>query len=194
MTVPTDFWWVAVWDPLALDDPAADLLERFVHDRAAPWTHLIVRDRTRRSDRGRLTRVLSAVPADRLWINRDLDLAVELGAAGLTLGSTDEALANAARARGLRWICAVHGLDDLQLATARDATALLYGHIRDTPSKPGVSGRGFDALREICAQSRLPVMAIGGLTPADAARVAATGASGLAALRAPFSEAPRGYC
>lgn len=183
----SDFWWVAVWDPLALCDEQARKLEQFIADWPAPWNTLIIRDRTGIADRERLSGIIQQTSPDRIWINRDITLATELGCVGITLGSDDDALARQAARQGLPWICAVHGATDLDAAPARGAAALLFGHVRDTPSKPGTAGRGVDALADVCARSQVPVIAIGGLSPADGDLVRAHGAGGLAAIRAAFA-------
>ncbi|WP_159744556.1 Nudix family hydrolase [Luteimonas cellulosilyticus] len=76
-----------------------------------------------------------------------------------------------------------HDLDDLRMAEAIGCDFVVLGHIRDTPSHPGIPGIGwpaFSALRECTA---LPIYAIGGLGPDDIAEARFHGAQGIAANR-----------
>jgi thiamine-phosphate diphosphorylase len=60
---------------------------------------------------------------------------------------------------------------------------LLFGTVFPTASKPeGHPVTGLEALRHVCNGVQLPVLAIGGITEARAAAVAAAGASGIAAI------------
>ncbi len=78
----------------------------------------------------------------------------------------------------------VHALDDIDRAAADGAcNYLLFGTVFPSTGKPqGHRVAGLDALRDACARSPLPVIAIGGITDARATEVAATGAAGLAAV------------
>jgi len=61
----------------------------------------------------------------------------------------------------------VHGV--AETIRARDAACafVMFGHVFDTPSKPGIPGRGIGALASACtAAEPMPVFAIGGITPA----------------------------
>lgn len=72
---------------------------------------------------------------------------------------------------------------------ARDAACafVMFGHVFETPSKPGVPGRGIGALASACtAAEPLPVFAIGGITPAHVEACREAGAFGVAAVRGLF--------
>lgn len=76
-----------------------------------------------------------------------------------------------------------HDHDELRMAAALGCDAVLLGHVRATPSHPGVPGIGWAAfaqLRETCA---LPIYAIGGLTTDDIPLARQHGAQGIAAIR-----------
>ena len=47
---------------------------------------------------------------------------------------------------------------------------LVFGTVFKTDSKPGLGVAGLDALSEVAAATRLPVLAIGGMTPATLPR------------------------
>ena len=54
-----------------------------------------------------------------------------------------------------------------------------------TPSKEGlVQAIGLGPLKELVAAAKIPVLAIGGITPENAAQVMETGVAGLAAISA----------
>jgi thiamine monophosphate synthase len=60
---------------------------------------------------------------------------------------------------------------------------LLFGTVFRSAGKPdGHPVAGLDALRAVCERSPLPVIAIGGITAARLAEIAAAGASGYAAI------------
>ena len=76
-----------------------------------------------------------------------------------------------------------HDDDELRMAAALGCDAVVLGHVRATPSHPGVPGIGWAAfaqLRETCA---LPIYAIGGLTTDDIPLARQHGAQGIAAIR-----------
>lgn len=61
---------------------------------------------------------------------------------------------------------------------------LVFGPVRATPSKRAwLEPTGLDGLATFCRGAKVPVWALGGLEPADAAGVLGAGARGLAVLR-----------
>ena len=75
-----------------------------------------------------------------------------------------------------------HSLAEAKEAEALGCTYLIFGHVFETDCKKGLPGRGPAALADICAHVRLPVLAIGGITPENAPAVRAAGASGLCVM------------
>ena len=59
---------------------------------------------------------------------------------------------------------------------------LIFGPVFATASKPGMAPAGLDMLAAVAAATALPVLAVGGVTPAAAPLVAAAGAAGWAAI------------
>ncbi|GAB3812339.1 thiamine phosphate synthase [Tessaracoccus terricola] len=108
---------------------------------------------------------------------------------GVHLGQDDLPVA---AARALLGADAVIGLTTgtLELVRRADELADLVdylgaGPFRPTPTKD--SGRtplGVEGYRALVAATRLPVVAIGGITPADVAQLAGTGVAGVAVVRA----------
>ena len=77
----------------------------------------------------------------------------------------------------------VHGPDEARAAVAEGADYLIVGNVHPTASHPDRAGIGIAALAGILGLGR-PVIAIGGMTPARATEVHASGAWGVAAIRA----------
>lgn len=78
----------------------------------------------------------------------------------------------------------VHSADEARAAAAEGCDFAVFGHVWETPSKPGLPGRGVGALREACAAAApMPVLGIGGVTPARTHALREAGAAGAAVLR-----------
>ena len=59
---------------------------------------------------------------------------------------------------------------------------IYFSHIFPSNSKKGLPPKGLDALRQVCEATTLPVLALGGITSTNQHLLAATGASGFAAI------------
>ncbi len=77
-----------------------------------------------------------------------------------------------------------HSAEDAQEAENYGASCLIAGHIFETDCKKGLSGRGTNFLRKVCSSVFLPVYAIGGITPENAAQVIKAGAAGICVMSA----------
>jgi thiamine-phosphate pyrophosphorylase len=83
----------------------------------------------------------------------------------------------------------VHSGPSARRAASAGLDYLLFGPVFHTPSKaPFGPPQGLDQLREICAQVRIPVFAVGGVTPEKVPACLECGAWGVAALT-PFLDA-----
>lgn len=82
----------------------------------------------------------------------------------------------------------VHDDTEATWAHSVGAALVLWGHVLATPSKSGRPGRGFEALKSAAKVSPLPLIAVGGLDLSHEEAVRASGAAGLAAIRAPFAD------
>ncbi|MGI6737172.1 MAG: thiamine phosphate synthase [Anaerovoracaceae bacterium] len=71
-----------------------------------------------------------------------------------------------------------HSLAGVRRAERLGATRIILGTIFATDCKPGLAGRGPDFLRDVCAATKLPVFAIGGIEPARLPLLRRTGAAG----------------
>lgn len=124
-----------------------------------------------------------------LIINDDVELARTVGADGVHLGAEDAAL-RAARGRlGSDAIIGISCYDSLELARkARTAGAdyVAFGAFFDSPSKPVTVRAPLALLRDAGDNLRLPIVAIGGITPDNGAELVKAGASLLAVISGVF--------
>lgn len=125
-----------------------------------------------------------------LVVNDRLDVALAVGAEGVHLGQGDLDPADARRIGGPDLLIglSVSTLEQVADAAARPAGTLDYlgvGPVQATATKPEAAAPlGLDGTARLAAASPLPCVAIGGIGPADAAAVRATGVAGLAVVSA----------
>lgn len=101
----------------------------------------------------------------------------------------------AARARPTcsGWVAAsVHDARSLARAVALGVDFVTISPVYPTASHPGAPPLGLAALQSLCAESALPVYALGGLHAADVADVQAMGAQGVAGIRGLLEAAGNG--
>ena len=128
----------------------------------------------------------TAATAARVLVNDRVDVAIVAGAAGVHLRA-DSPPASRVRAivpKGFVIGRSVHTRAEVDAAIADGgADYLLFGTVFPSAGKPqGHPVAGLDALREVCAATTLPVIAIGGMTEARAAAAVGAGAAGVAAV------------
>jgi thiamine-phosphate pyrophosphorylase len=132
--------------------------------------------------------VLDQVPGSRmrLVVNDRLDIALVVGAAGVHVPERSFGVEDVRRLvpLGRAWITgrSVHSPEAARQSAG--ASYLLAGTVRPSPSKPEEWGLlGWEGLRAVVAAAAgTPVVAIGGLTAADAAHAVECGATGIAAI------------
>jgi len=130
-----------------------------------------------------------AVP---LLINDDAALAAEVGAAGVHLGKDDMDLATARRLLGAGAIIGISCYNRLELALAAakaGADYVAFGSFFPSLIKPTEVRADPDLLRQAKALLPLPVVAIGGITPANGKALIAAGADYLAVITGVFGQA-----
>ena len=132
--------------------------------------------------------VLSAVSGTgvRVVVNDRIDVAIAAGAAGVHLPSSAPAAARVRRLVPSGFLIgrSVHAGDDLgALERAGGCDYLTFGTVfRSAGKPPDHRPAGIESLRRAGAATRLPVLAIGGITVAVAAEVTGAGAAGVAAI------------
>jgi thiamine-phosphate pyrophosphorylase len=122
-----------------------------------------------------------------LLVNDRPDLARAAGADGVHLGQEDLPPAAARQVLGPGVLVGVstHDLDELRAAVAAGADYVGVGPIHATTSKANpLAPRGLALLRAARAATTLPIVAIGGLGPANARAARAAGADAVAMIGA----------
>jgi thiamine-phosphate pyrophosphorylase len=143
---------------------------------------------------GRRTRVI---------VNDRLDVAVAAGAGGVHLGRESlpvrevaawRANEKTARADLTEFLigASCHSLAEARAAAGDGADYIIFGPVFETPSKMQFGAPlGIEKLREACSEIRIRVLAIGGISMANAAQCFEAGAAGIAAIRV-FQDAANG--
>ncbi|WP_018948016.1 thiamine phosphate synthase [Thioalkalivibrio sp. ALMg11] len=119
-------------------------------------------------------------------INDDTDLAARVDADGVHLGRDDPDPADARRRLGPHAVIGIscyNELDQARAAQTAGASYVAFGSVFPSPTKPDAARADLELLREARATLDLPICAIGGITPANAPEVVATGADLLAVIQ-----------
>ncbi|WP_349409415.1 thiazole tautomerase TenI [Pseudalkalibacillus sp. SCS-8] len=123
------------------------------------------------------------VPLEKIIINDRVDVAAVSEASGVQLAHHSLQVSEVKKAfPDLLIGKSVHSIDEARAAQQQGADYLLYGHIFETASKPGLEPRGLDGLKELTRSIDLPVVAIGGIAPENTKEVIRAGASGVAVM------------
>lgn len=124
----------------------------------------------------------------RLLLNDRLDVACVTGADGVHLTETSVpvgAVVSWTRQCGRKLLvgASCHSLEGARRADADGADYIFFGPVFATPSKEAFGPpQGLAKLGDICRGVRIPVLAIGGITMANAAACVEAGAAGIAAI------------
>lgn len=121
----------------------------------------------------------------KLFINTNARVAHDVGATGIHLPANAESVDSVrAQTDGIFYVgCSVHSFDAAEKREAEGADFLTYSPIYPTASKPGYGPAvGVKSLAEIAALIKLPVFALGGITPERATECLAAGAFGVAVM------------
>lgn len=131
----------------------------------------------------------------RILINDHMDVAIATCAGGVHLGETSLPVAEVTRwlrgpgaahpgARGFLVGASTHSLESARNAERDGASYVFFGPVFATPSKAAFGApQGLERLRQVCASLHIPVLAIGGITLANARYCLEAGAAGIAAIR-----------
>jgi thiamine-phosphate diphosphorylase len=166
-----------------------DALLHRVRVAAVDGVHL-VQVRERDLDGGPLTRlVMGCVDAvggtsARVLVNDRFDVALAAGAHGVHLrgDSFPASRIRACAPRGFLIGRSVHSVSEAVLAANDAIDYLIFGTVFASASKPDRPAAGLRELSAVASATRLPVLAIGGMTSAniaDAMRAGAAGAAGI---------------
>lgn len=148
----------------------------YIHLRERNWTakdHIFVIEQL----------VADGVPQEKIIINDRVDIAVTQSVGGVQLTSHSIDVGDVKKFfPSLHIGCSVHSVEEALEKEERGADFLIYGHIFETSSKMGLAPRGLKSLHKITSSVKLPVIAIGGITPNNLPSVLREGACGIAVL------------
>lgn len=148
------------------------------------WSTAAQRQRNAHALRG-LCHELQAL----LIINDDPVLAEQVDADGVHVGAADASLAEARRRLGPRAIIGVscsNSLDRARAAQAGGASYVAFGRFFDSRTKPDAPQADLNLLRAARSEIHVPICAIGGILPDNAAPLIAAGADMVAAVDGVF--------
>jgi len=163
-----------------------------VIDGGAVMIQLRDKQRSVRDDENLLQSIMTicrrqAVP---FIINDDARLAARIGADGVHVGQGDDNVDAIRRELGSDAIIGVscHGdLDSARRAAEAGADYVAFGRFFASQTKPDAPGAAMTTLQQARAELDIPVVAIGGITPDNAARLLAAGADLLAVIAGVFA-------
>ena len=119
-------------------------------------------------------------------VNDRVDLAMAVEADGVHLGQ-DDLPARAARPLlrpGMLLGRSTHSIEQARAAVTEGADYVAVGSMFPTATKPDFELVGPDLVRKLRAEIRVPLIGIGGITPANVAEVICAGADGVAVISA----------
>jgi thiamine-phosphate pyrophosphorylase len=123
----------------------------------------------------------------KLLVNDRADVALVVGADGVQRAGTSLPVSalRSISPPGFLIGASVHSVAEARAAEPEGADFLLFGPVYDTPSKRQYGlPQGLSALERVASAVRLPVFAVGGVSPARVAEVVRAGASGVAVIAA----------
>ena len=126
-----------------------------------------------------------------LIINDDVELAIKSGADGVHLGRNDAAIQQARGRLGKQAIIGVSCYNDLaraESALQAGADYLAFGRFFPSASKPEAIQAEIELLRQAKDRFRLPLVAIGGITPENGGQLIEAGADMLAVIQGVFAQ------
>ncbi|MFZ7946701.1 thiamine phosphate synthase [Neobacillus sp. 19] len=145
--------------------------------------HLREKQKTARELYEMVQQLISAnIPLAKIIINDRLDVALTAKAGGVQLAfhSLEPGVVKENFPQ-IRIGSSIHSYQEGVAAKVNRADYVIYGHIFPSHSKPGMAPKGLEELSRI-TQLDIPVIAIGGITQENAARVIQAGAQGIAVM------------
>ena len=126
-----------------------------------------------------------------LFINDNVDVAIACGAEGVHVGQEDMAAAKVREKGGDNMMVgvSVHSFEEAMQAVRDGADCLGVGAMFSTSTKTDVDVLPKETLKAICDAVDIPVVAIGGISAANAGGLNSHGAAGLAVVSSLFGAA-----
>lgn len=180
--------------PAANEEAACAALQQKIHEAASAgvdWVQIREKDLAGRALSSLARAAVEGAPRCRVLVNDRLDVAIAAGAAGVHLGGDSLPVAEVMKWRRAGHAPAdflvgrsCHALEEAMAAEKDGADYVFFGPVFATPSKAEYGApQGIGKLKEICGRVGIPVLAIGGITTANAGECLAAGAAGIAAIR-----------
>lgn len=147
-----------------------------------------------RARRHRQALILLAVCRARgvpLIVNDDVELAAAIDADGVHVGRDDAAIAAACAQFGANRIIGVSCYNELERARAAEsagASYVAFGRFFPSRSKPQAVSAPIELLSRARAELRVPIVAIGGITPENGGSLIEAGADALAVIEGVFNQ------
>ena len=156
------------------------------------WIQVREKDLPGRELAGLVERVMTRVGnGSAVLVNDRVDVACATGASGVHLG--EHSLSPEEARRLVSQCCprqnfvlgvSAHSLEGAMAAEQAGADYVIFGPVYATPSKANLGQpHGVQRLQDICKRLTIPVLAIGGITLANAGDCLVAGAAGIAAIR-----------
>jgi thiamine-phosphate pyrophosphorylase len=163
------------------------LLERVAGNVAAgvDWIQIREKDLPDRPLFDLARSIMSIRGNAKVLINGRVDIAMACGAHGVHLPSRSIPPADLRRIVPAGFLIGVscHTLDELRAAESEDASYAVYGPVFPPLSKPlALAPIGLDGLAAGCRAVTIPVLALGGITTANAVSCIEAGAAGVAGI------------
>ncbi|SDZ78334.1 thiazole tautomerase (transcriptional regulator TenI) [Thalassobacillus cyri] len=131
--------------------------------------------------------IASGVDRDKLCIHSRLDIGRKTGVSNLHLKEKGSGVRKVKQADPfLKVGVSVHSLQSAKQAEEEGADYVMFGHVYATNSKIGLEPRGIEELKSITTSIDIPVIAIGGITPARLQEIQEAGAAGAAVMSGMF--------
>jgi thiamine-phosphate diphosphorylase len=119
-----------------------------------------------------------------LIVNDRVDVAVAVGANGIQLASHSLPVADALTVcGGVPVGASIHSVDEAREAESLGASWCVAGTVFETPSHAGRPPARVDFVSAVARAVKIPIIAIGGVTPDDVPILARAGAYGVATIR-----------
>ncbi|UOQ86609.1 thiamine phosphate synthase [Gracilibacillus salinarum] len=127
--------------------------------------------------------IAAGLPAKKIIINDRADLANIYHCKGVQLAYHSAPVREVVQAfPDLQVGKSVHSLPEAVEAKRDGADFILFGHVYQTQSKPGLAPKGLSTLETIVCDVSVPVIAIGGIDVTNLKAVLAAGAKGIAVM------------
>lgn len=163
----------------------------------APFVHFVHLREKVRSPGELLSLVHSilaaGVPSEKIVINDRVDVALMVTSGAVQLPWTGLPVREVKRLSAtLRCGVSVHSLEEALVAQEEGADYLMYGHVYETNSKPGLAPHGVEQLAILCETLTVPVIALGGIRCYHIPELVSAGASGIAVMSGIWNTAQPG--